>query len=139
MPQIASRIASPATVQQTWNAIEVGMPAADVGDFGLFIQDVTADVAYHSRDGLPFQISFGHEVYGNYNFENIGDVAIQVRALIEVIDPNGEVIVSEWTPGGSSYFTLNPGVNMASKSTGHFILDLDGLWVVYARVEFGIA
>lgn len=123
----------------SWNAISVIEAAADVGDFGLYIQDMTADEAHHDRDGLPFNIAFGHEVYGNYNFRNIGDVAIKYFSLIEVRDPGGNVIVSKWSPPGSIPNTLNPGVAAASATTGHFILDMAGIWVVYARVEFDIA
>ena len=125
--------------ENVWDAISVIEAAADVGDFGLYVQDVTANEAHHDRDGLPFMIAFGHEVYGNYNFENIGDVAIKYFCLIEVRDPAGNVIISKWSPSGSIPNTLNPGVSAASASTGHFILDMAGIWVVYARVEFDIA
>lgn len=134
--QIQPAIASPATIrEQTWNAISVGAPLADVGDFGLYIQDVTDNQAYHDRDGLPFLIPFGHEVYGNYKCKNIGDVPLKINLLIEVITPSGVVIVSEWT----NYNNVNPGVSMSSHSTGHFILDEIGMWVIYGRVEFEIA
>lgn len=126
-------------VENSWNAISVAEVVADVGDLSLYIQDVTADEAYHSRDGLPFNIAFGHEVYGNYNFKNIGDVAIKYFSLIEVRDPAGAVVVSKWSPSGSIPNTLNPGVSAASASTGNFILDMAGIWIVYARVEFDIA
>jgi hypothetical protein len=130
MPQIATEIA-----ENTWDAIQVAAPSADISFEGLHIEDVTAGVGYSSRDGLPFNIAYGHEVYGNYSIENIGDVPIFISLLIEVIDPDAIVIVSEWT----GHFTLNPGVNMASKLTDHFILDKNGLWLVYGRAEFDIA
>lgn len=122
----------------SWDAVSVATPIADVGDFGLYIKDVDTGEKYHDRDGLPFVIPFGHEVYGNYNFRNVGDVAIEYFALIEVRDPAGNVIFSEWNPSGSIPNILNPGVFAASKSTGNFILDMAGMWVVYARVEFDI-
>lgn len=136
---IQPEIASPATVERTWNAISVAAPVADVGDFGLFIQDVTTGEKHHDRDGVPFLIPFGHEVYGNYSFKNIGDVAIKLFSLIEVRDPSGNVIVSKWNPAGSVPNTVNPGVSVSSGLTGHFLLDMVGIWVVYARVEFDIA
>ncbi|GAI22292.1 unnamed protein product, partial [marine sediment metagenome] len=34
---------------------------------------------------------------------------------------------------------VNPGVSMASQSTGYFTLDQVGIWVVYGRAEFDIA
>jgi len=121
----------------SWNAISVSAPIADVGDFGLYIKDVDTGQGYHDRDGVPFFIPFGHKVYGNYNFKNIGDVAIKELNLIEVIAPDGSVIISEWS--GIVPNLLNPGVSRASKSTGNFILNQNGLWVIYARVEFDIA
>jgi len=126
-------------VENSWDAINVIEAAPDVGEFGLFIMDVTADERHGDEEGLPVLIPFGHEVYGNYYFKNIGDVAIKVHCLIEVIDPNGAIIFSEWEPSEGSYFTLNPDVWMASAPTSHFILDIAGIWVVYARVEFDIA
>lgn len=133
--QLSGQQIAATVVDQTWQAIRVSAPLADVGDFGLYIRDVTADQAYHDRDGFPFLIPFGHEVYGNYNVKNIGDVSIDVNLLIEVITPSGVVIVSEWT----NYNNVNPGTSMPSQSTGYFILDQAGIWVVYGRAEFDIA
>jgi len=127
-----------ATREITWDTISVAAPVAEIEFGGLYIRDVTDDIPYHSRDGLPFSIAFGHEVYGNYYVTNIGDVAIVLRLLIEVIDPDGIVVFSGWEPSGSIGFTVNPGVNMASASTDHFILDKSGLWLVYGRAEFDI-
>ena len=132
---IQPEIVSPAIREQTWNAISVGAPVADVGDFGLYIKDVTTGIDYHDRNGLPFLIPFGHEVYGNYNCHNIGDVPLNISLLIEVITPTGIVIVSKST----HFYNVNPGTAMASKSTGPFILDEIGMWVIYGRAEFDIS
>lgn len=133
--QMSGQQIAATVVEQTWQAIRVSAPVADVEFGGLYIQDVTDNIAYHSRDGLPFDIPFGHEVYGNYNAVNVGDVALNVYLLIEIITPAGIVIVSEWT----SYFNVTPGPWMASKSTGRFTLDQAGIWVMYGRAEFDIA
>jgi hypothetical protein len=128
-------IAATQIQEKTWDAIQVAAPTADIEFRDLYIHDVTDDEGYSSDYGLPFNIAYGHELYGNYRITNIGDVAIAISLLIEVIDPDAMVVVSEWT----GPFTLNPGVNMASKSSGHFILDKNGLWLVYGRAEFDLA
>lgn len=127
------------TSGKTWNAIEVSQDGnggvGDVGDFKLWFQDVTSGEDYKERDGLPFLIPFGHQVYGNYICNNIGDVPLSGRLLIEVVSPSGLVIVSKWT----NFRNISPGTSMASASTGNFILDAMGMWVVYGRAEFDIA
>jgi len=124
-----------ATQEITWDAISVAAPAADIEFGGLYIHDETDDEDYFSRNGLPFNIAYGHEVYGNYYITNIGDVAIVISLLIEVIDPDALVVISEW----EGPFTVNPGVNMASATTNLFTLDKNGLWLVHGRAEFDIA
>ncbi|MGQ9545904.1 MAG: hypothetical protein ACUVTR_01895 [Dehalococcoidia bacterium] len=133
-------IASPLiTEEQTWEAISVAAPRADIQFGGLYIEDVTTNTSHHSRDGLPFLIPYGHECYGSYFVTNIGDVAIKLRLLIELYDPNGTLICSKWEPSSTMFFTVNPGTSMASKSTDHFILNVVGLWLVYGRGEFELA
>ena len=137
---IQSEIASPViSREQTWNAISVAAPVADVGDFGLYILDEDTGVKYHDRDGTPFDIPYGHAVSGNCNLVNTGEVPIKLFALTEVIDPNGFVIFSKWEPRGSIPNTLNPGVAMAARYIDTFLLEVVGIWVVYLRVEFDIA
>jgi len=127
------------TSGKTWQAISVSQNGnggvGDVGDFKLWIQDVTSGLDYKERDGLPFLIPFGHQVYGNYICKNIGDVPLSGSLLIEVVNPSGIVIVSK----SRNFHNINPGTSMASDSTGNFLLDEMGMWVVYGRAEFDIA
>lgn len=129
MPSIAT------TTDMTWEAISVGAPTADIKWGGLFFTDVTANKNYQSRDGLPFEIPYGHTVFGNYSIENIGDVSVAIKLLIEIIDPDDVVVVSKWT----SRFTVPPGSHMSSQSTGQFFLGKMGLWLVHGVADFDIA
>lgn len=132
--QIESEIASPGAVERNWSAISVIQAVVDLGEFKLWFRDVTTGLDYKERDGLPFLIPFGHEVYGSYSCKNIGDVQIDGSLLIEVISPSGVVIVSKWR----NFYNTSPGTVMASDTTGHFLLDEVGIWVVHGRAEFDI-
>ena len=145
LTQIAEEVGNVAqiglqTSGKTWNAIEVSQNGngnggvGDIGDFSLWIQDVTSGEDYKERDGLPFLIPFGHQVYGNYICKNIGDVPLSGSLLIEVVNPSGLVIVSK----SKNFQNASPGTWINSESTGNFILEL-GMYVVYGRAEFDIA
>ena len=134
----------PATIalsllENTWvgiNAVQQGPPP--VGDIEFtfcYFDDVTDGIPY-DNDVFPVDIPLGHQISGNYGAQNTGDIALKVRLYVELRDPDGMVRSSGWS--SSTPVTLNPGVNIASKSFSA-TLDKLGLWQIYGRIEYDLA
>ena len=140
MPLIQlAQITAQATKENTWNAINAVQEAppgvADIEFTFCYFEDVTTEIGYEN-DEFPVDIPLGHDISGNYGAQNVGDVALKVRLYVELIDPDGIVRSSGWS--SSTPFTVNPGVNMASKSFSA-TLDKLGLWQIYGRIEYDLA
>lgn len=122
--------------ERSWNAIEVAAPDIAAQIVGAYLHDVTTDTGYvesdpSDRHPFPVDIPHGHIIYANILTDNIGDVALKMRVLIELIDPDGIVRHSLWT----GTFTVSPGGSMASRSIPHTELDRAGTWVLRGVIE----
>ena len=131
-------ISSPGSAEHVWDAINVIMGNPDMSFHGATVYNQTTGTDHHSRDGFPVDIAWGDIVAVSYSTKNTGDVTLKVRLYIEFLDPAGSVLWSGWEPS-SGYFTVNPGVFMASKKTAYFTLNMEGVWQIYGLIDFELA
>jgi hypothetical protein len=99
------------------------------------VQDKTTGTVYHS-DGESVRIGLGHTCAAMFTIRNISTLTFKVRLLVEVYNPLNHVITRSWAPSETTFYTLAPGVQAASKPSGDFLLDSSGLYIVREYVEY---
>jgi len=143
MPLIQSVITAPATVERTWQAINVSQAVGDMEFGSCQLIDETTDERWVARQGepsdWPIYIPYGHLIGASFLCANSGDVPLDVFVYIELIDPEGIVRASAWNPRGTIPIRLSPGVNYNSEYIGGVQLDKIGLWLIYGRLEYEVA
>ncbi len=121
--------------ERSWNAISV--EAAEVaGEItGASVQDWT-DQKQWWDDYFPVNIPFGHDVYVRVSFKNTGNVDVNFRVTIQVIDPDGIVATERvYVPAPPPFVPGEGSTCMCDKLT----IDKAGTWVIHATLEAELA
>ena len=99
----------------------------DLSTYGTFTANTTASGQYNFADPTVAKEIVVHFGESTMNVGNYGDVSVEVKALKNVDDEEGEIIMSAFYYGAGTYF-----------STDSLVLDLDRNETAYSAYQIAI-
>jgi len=138
---ILNQIAASLKKEKSWVAMNVSQGTADMSFLSAEVVDETTDMWWHSDDlpAWPIAIPFGHSVGCSYLCQNTGQIAVKVFVYLSLIDPQGITRATTKNPRYSTPQVVDPGMQYYTEPISGVIVDMNGLWVVYGRLEYDIA
>ncbi len=121
--------------EKTWDAIDVAAPVIAGHIEGAAVWDVTDlgnEILVGADEGFPVSLPLGTPIECSAIFCNDSDVDLLLRTEMEIIDPDGIVVVSA-SPG----FLVSAGW-CYERRTPDCVLDKAGTWKFHAILKEGV-